>query len=295
MRVGVVILPEHSWREACPRWRAVEDLGFAHGWTYDHMAWRSLAGGPWLGTATTLAAAATATSRIELGTFVSSPNFRHPVPWSREVMALDDLSEGRFLCGVGAGAVDVDATMLGRPVLSPRERFVRLTEFVELLDRLLTEDHVDYRGTYFQACDARTRPGCVRRPRVPLIVAGSGPRALRLAARLGDGWVTTGAMDAADEREWWCGVERLALVMDEQRTTPGFRRHLSLDACPGYSLSSVTRFEDMAGRAAELGFTDVIVHFPRREGVYAGQEEVLEAVAQSRVSDERGTSGSALA
>jgi hypothetical protein len=40
-----------------------------------------------------------------------------------------------------------------------------------------------------------------------------------------------------------------------------------LDSCPGYSLSSAARFEDMANRAAELGFTDVIVHFPRADGV----------------------------
>jgi hypothetical protein len=42
---------------------------------------------------------------------------------------------------------------------------------------------------------------------------------------------------------------------------------VSLDGCPGYSLSSAARFEDMASRAAELGFTDVIVHFPRADGV----------------------------
>jgi alkanesulfonate monooxygenase SsuD/methylene tetrahydromethanopterin reductase-like flavin-dependent oxidoreductase (luciferase family) len=292
MRVGVVVLPEHTWPEARARWRAVEALGFDHAWTYDHMAWRSLAGGPWFGTAATLAAAATVTSRIGLGTFVTSPNFRHPVPWAREVMALDDISGGRFLCGVGAGAVDVDAVMLGREVLSPRARADRMTEFVELLDRLLTEDHVDYRGAYFTAKDARTVPGCVRRPRVPLIVAGSGPRTQRLARRLGDGWVTIGPENADGERQWWAGVERLAARMDELAPGPGFQRHLSLDACPGYSLSSPDRFEDMQGRAVELGFTDVIVHHPRRAGVYAGRVETLEAVAQLRASSASGSEGS---
>jgi len=95
MRVGVVILPEYPWAEAAHRWQAVEELGFDHAWTYDHLAWRSLADGPWYGTVPTLAAAATVTSRIGLGTWVLSPNFRHPVPWAREVMALDDLSGGR--------------------------------------------------------------------------------------------------------------------------------------------------------------------------------------------------------
>jgi alkanesulfonate monooxygenase SsuD/methylene tetrahydromethanopterin reductase-like flavin-dependent oxidoreductase (luciferase family) len=287
VRIGVVILPEHTWPEARARWRAVEELGFDHAWAYDHMAWRTLAGGPWLGTAATLAAAATCTSRIGLGTFVTSPNFRHPVPWSREVMALDDISGGRFLCGVGAGATDVDATMLGRPVLAPRERVDRLAEFVELLDHVLTQDHVDYAGTYFTAEDARSAPGCVRRPRVPLIVAGSGPRTLRLARRFGDGWVTIGPAGAADERNWWSGVENLAARMDELKPPADFQRHLSLDSCPGYSLTSAARFEDMRGRACDLGFTDVIVHYPRAEGVYAGRTEVLESVARLRADSLR--------
>ncbi|WP_432185254.1 LLM class flavin-dependent oxidoreductase [Streptomyces tendae] len=281
MRIGVVILPEYTWPEARSRWREVEALGFDHAWTYDHMAWRTLAGGPWLGTAATLAAAATCTSRIGLGTFVTSPNFRHPVPWSREVMALDDISGGRFLCGVGAGATDIDATMLGRPVLPPRARVDRMTEFVELLDQLLRRDHVDYDGAYFTARDARTAPGGIR-PRVPLIVAGSGPRTLRLARRLGEGWVTIGPADAEDEREWWSGVEKLAARMDELGPPPGFQRHLSLDSCPGYSLSSEARFEDMRGRAHALGFTDVIVHYPRATGVYAGRTATLESVAPRR-------------
>ncbi|MGW3340499.1 LLM class flavin-dependent oxidoreductase [Streptomyces seoulensis] len=292
MRVGVVVLPEYTWPEARARWRAVEELGFDHAWTYDHLAWRSLAGEPWLGTVATLAAAAAVTSRIGLGTFVTSPNFRHPVPWSREVMALDEISGGRFLCGVGAGATDVDAVMLGRPPLSPKARVDRMTEFTGLLDRLLREDHVDFTGEYFTAVDARTVSGRVRRPRVPLIVAGSGPRTLRLARRLGDGWVTIGPEGADGEDRWWAGVERLAGYMDELKPEPGFQRHLSLDACPGYSLSSAARFAEMRERAAALGFTDVIVHHPRAEGVYAGRVAVLEEVAQLRAGAAGGAEGS---
>ena len=51
----------------------------------------------------TLTAAAMATRRIRLGTFVASPNFRHPVHFAREIIALDDISDGRLLLGVGVG------------------------------------------------------------------------------------------------------------------------------------------------------------------------------------------------
>jgi Luciferase-like monooxygenase len=157
----------------------------------------------------------------------------------------------------------------------------RLTEFVELLDLLLTSDHVTYEAAYYIARDARTLPGCVRRPRVPLLVAAGGACGQRLALRLGDGWITNGPREVRSEDEWWSGLAGLARAMDASRPPDGFRRLLSLDSCPGYSLSSAARFEGMAGRAAELGFTDVIVHVPRADGVYAGREETLAQVARS--------------
>ncbi len=73
-----------------------------HAWTYDHLTWRNLRDGPWFGAVPTLAAAALVTSRIRLGTLVASANFRHPVPFAKELMTLDDLSHGRFTLGVGA-------------------------------------------------------------------------------------------------------------------------------------------------------------------------------------------------
>ena len=70
---------------------------------------------------------------------VASPNFRHPVPFARELLALDDISGGRLVVGIGAGGVGWDATTLGNEPWSPAERAGRFEEFVELLDRLLRE------------------------------------------------------------------------------------------------------------------------------------------------------------
>lgn len=58
MRVGVVILPQFSAVETRRRWKSLETRGFAHGWTYDHLAWRDLADEPWYSTVPTLATAA---------------------------------------------------------------------------------------------------------------------------------------------------------------------------------------------------------------------------------------------
>jgi alkanesulfonate monooxygenase SsuD/methylene tetrahydromethanopterin reductase-like flavin-dependent oxidoreductase (luciferase family) len=277
LRVGIVILPDLRWADASKRWRRAEEYGFDHAWTYDHLAWRDLADGPWFDSMATLTAAACATSRIRLGTLVASPNFRHPVHFAREVTALDDISGGRLSLGLGAGAAapSFDALVLGQPDLTPRERVDRFGEFVELLDRLLTNDRTDWHGTYYDAVDARSTPGCVQQPRVPFVMAANGKRSMGLAARFGQAWITMGGK--ADELEdWWASVADRAARYEGEGD-----RYLMLDSAPRFSLSSVAFFEEQVERARGLGFTDVITHWPRSSSWYAGDEAVLDEVATS--------------
>jgi alkanesulfonate monooxygenase SsuD/methylene tetrahydromethanopterin reductase-like flavin-dependent oxidoreductase (luciferase family) len=285
MRYGIVILADRRWQESARRWRLAEEYGFDHAWTYDHLGWRDLVDGPWFDAVPTLTAAATVTSRIALGTLVASPNFRHPVSFARQVTALDDISGGRLLLGLGAGAggASFDAAVLGDPPLTVRERADRFAEFTELLDLLLREDHVSWRGRYYAAVDARNLPGCVQRPRVPFVVAANGRRGIGIAARFGEGWVTMGAR-ADDLAGWWQSLAEAAGRLDEALAAAGrepgqMRRYLSLDASGTFALTSAGYFDDAVGRAAELGFTDVVTHWPRQTGWYAGDESVLETVA----------------
>ena len=135
MRLGVIVLPEQRWADAAHRWRRLDEWGFDTAWTYDHLAWRSLAYGPWFATVPTLTAAA---------------------------------------------------------------------------------------------------------------LAG-------------------GRMDSA--------------LADAGRSPGDLERYLSLDASGAFGLSSVDHLRDAVGRAQGLGFTEVVVHWPRADGVYEGSEAVLEAVA----------------
>ena len=283
MRFGIVILPDQPWAVARERWQRAEDYGFDSAWTYDHLGWRDLVDGPWYDAMTTLTAAALVTSTIRLGTLVASPNFRHPAAFAREIISLDDVSDGRLTVGIGAGTADFDARVLGVEPLSPRQRMDRFAEFVELLDRLLRERRATYEGEYFRAVDARAQPGCIQQPRVPFLVAANGPRAMKLAARYGAGWVTTGPQ-TDDLAGWWRGVaesmDAFAEVLARQgKPTDSVGRALHLDSAPVFSLSSVAAFTDAAGQAGELGFTEVITHWPRASSWYAGSESVLEAVA----------------
>jgi len=288
MRHGIVILPQDPWPEARRRWQRAEELGFDHAWTYDHLSWRSLASEPWGATLPTLTAAATVTSRIRLGTFVASPNFRHPVPFAKELATVDEISGGRFLLGVGSGGTGFDAFVLGQAELTARERHERFVEFVALLDELLRfeppgSEGISAEGRWFQAHEARMVGLPSQQPRMPFVLAANGPKGLALVAERAQGWVTTGKSEAGGE-DWWKGVAELSARLDESLEAAGrerasLDRYLSFDSAAVYSLESVGAFDDMVGRAAELGFTDVISHWPRRDGIYTGSESVLEEVA----------------
>jgi alkanesulfonate monooxygenase SsuD/methylene tetrahydromethanopterin reductase-like flavin-dependent oxidoreductase (luciferase family) len=292
MRHGIVILPQEPWAEARRKWQAAEELGFDHAWTYDHLSWRSLADQPWYATIPTLTAAAVATSTMRLGTFVASPNFRHPVPFAKEVATLDDISGGRVLLGVGSGGTGFDAFVLGQPQYTARQRHERYVEFVAALDELLRFEQpgsggIDFESEWFTARHARMVGEPVQRPRMPMILAANGPKGLAMVAERADGWVTTGP-EGTPEEEWWAALATLASRLDDGLERHGrdprtLDRYLSLDSEDAYFLESVGRFQDAVGRAEALGFTDVISHWPRDDGIYAGDEAVLiEAASRFR-------------
>lgn len=284
MRVGVSLLPEHPWDLDVQRWQRAERYGFDHAWTFDHLAWRSLADSPWYATIPTLVAAALSTTTLRLGTWVTTPNFRHPVPLAKELITLDTMSGGRLNVGIGAGAAGFDASVLGQPELTKGAASRRFTEFVTLLDLLLRQSVTSWEGEWFTAVEARNIPGPVQSPRPPLLVAANGPKGMRLALTQGDGWITLGSAErGADVATWWAGVEEASRRFDVvagSLETPraGLRRYLNVEALSGI-LTSVEAFRDCIGRADELGFTDVVLAWPRPSEPFAGDEQFLDDVA----------------
>ncbi|MFC9327325.1 LLM class flavin-dependent oxidoreductase [Kitasatospora sp. NPDC057015] len=287
LRVGVLILPATRWPAGGEAWRLADEMGFAHAWTYDHLAWRDLLDQRWFAAVPTLAAAAVTTRRIGLGTLVTSPNFRHPVPLVKEALTLSDLSGGRFVLGVGAGAGGPDATVLGRPEPGPVERAERFAEFTALTDRLLREPVLDHTGRHFRARSARTDPDQGPGRALPLAVAAGGPAGMRIAVRHADIWVSNGSSprpglvapsvtpDLAARQ-----LRRVEEICTDLGRPPASLRRLVLDSNrTDPPLASVAAFEEAAGRYLEAGFTDLVVPFPRTEPPYAGDLRVLERIA----------------
>jgi probable F420-dependent oxidoreductase len=173
-----------------------ERLGYDSVWISDHF-FLSLAryGGPdelqgSLEPMTTLAGIATRTSRIRIGTLVACAPFRHPSILAKMSAAIDLVSGGRFELGLGAGWYEEEFGAFGFPFGTVGERFSVLEETLEVVGRLFrAEDPVSFEGERFRLHDALLRP----RPASPVplwLGAKGGPRSLRLAARLADGWNT---------------------------------------------------------------------------------------------------------
>ena len=269
LAVGVVLLPDLRWPDALARWREAEERGFTTAWTYDHLSWRSLRDGPWLGCVPLLAAVAARTTTLRLGTLVTSPNYRHPAMLAKDAMTLDEISGGRFDLGIGAGGTGFDAQVLGQEPPDPPTRAARFAEFVDALDVMLREPATSYRGEFFTAIESRIYPGCVQRPRVPFTVAAAGPRALAVAAQHAQAWVTFGPVGGNPTPQQWydglaaqvAGLHRACADVD--REPDELRRLVLVSLDLGWAQQSVAAWDDLCQRLAALGFTDVVVHWPR--------------------------------
>ncbi|MEV6591685.1 LLM class flavin-dependent oxidoreductase [Streptomyces acidicola] len=269
--LSCLVLPDQAPAEFLARVRDAEQAGARTVWTYDHLSWRDLADGPWFSTVPLLAAAAGATSTVRLGAQVATPNFRHPVPFAKEVMTLDHMAAGRLELGVGAGAEDADARVLGQAPLTRKERSNRFEEWATLLATLLEQDRTDFRGSFYSAEDARMIPGCVQQPRVPLTVAATGPRSMRLAALLGSAWVTYGPYrQSLAPQEWLAAIaeqnQSLGKVIAEVAPGKEIRRIAQVALDETRPFGDADTYRQFAEDVAAAGFDELTVHWPRPDG-----------------------------
>jgi F420-dependent oxidoreductase-like protein len=136
----------------------------------------------------TLGALAVQTSRIRLGTLVTSATFRHPGPLAIAVAQVDAMSRGRVEFGLGGGWFQEEHTAYGIPFPPLGERFERLEEQLEIITGLWTASGpYRFTGKHYQVVDSPALPKPVQSPRPPIIVGGKGPkRTPALAARYAD-------------------------------------------------------------------------------------------------------------
>jgi alkanesulfonate monooxygenase SsuD/methylene tetrahydromethanopterin reductase-like flavin-dependent oxidoreductase (luciferase family) len=181
VRFGVFGGPARDWAAMLEWVRAVEELGFDSYWAGDHPVEFPFDG--W----THLAAMATATRRIRLGSLVTFPLYRHPLVLARQVADVDRLSGGRVVLGLGIGDAPREFAQLGLNYGPPRERQEMLDEALQVLPPLLAGQTVSHAGRHVRLDEARLSPPALQLPHVPILIAGGGERVtLQRVARHAD-------------------------------------------------------------------------------------------------------------
>jgi len=209
VRIGVILPIGHqesldrpfSYGEIRAFAQRAEEAGFDSVWLYDHLLYRR-PGKPTTGVweATIIwAALAEATSRVELGALVLCTAFRNPSVTAKLAATLDEVSGGRITLGLGAGWHEPEFAAFGIPF---DHRVSRFEEACKIIVPLVREGKVDFQGQYYSAPDCEILPRPSRR--IPVLIAGNGPRMLQITARYADQWNTA----------WLGSVEALAPYRD---------------------------------------------------------------------------------
>jgi len=140
---------------------------------------------PFFDTLTCLAFLAGCTEKIQLGMSVMVMPYRHPLHWAKIATTIDQLSTGRLIMGVGVGWMEEEFAAMNAPF---KERGKVSDEQLTLLKQLWTEEHITFRGNYYQVDDIAFNPKPYQKPRIPIWVGGEGKYAQRRAGRFGDAW-----------------------------------------------------------------------------------------------------------
>ena len=167
-----------------------EQLEFDTLWFGDHFSKDEAGGGDptgWWEMWSMLTAIAAVTNRIQVGAFVTCALFRNPGVTAKQAEAVDEISDGRFFLGLGAGWNERDFSSFGLPF---DKRVSRFEEALKIISALMRDGHADFQGTYYQANDAFNTPRSARGANggPPIMIGGKGPRMLDLVARYADIW-----------------------------------------------------------------------------------------------------------
>src|ERR687894_2218843 len=164
---------------------AAEDLGFRALSANDHLLFPR----PWLDGPTALAAVLAVTRRVDLVTTVALPVVRGPVPLAKSLAAIDLLSGGRLVVGVGPGSSARDYAAVGIPF---EERWKRLEEAVRAMRAFWLREDSSFKGEFYSTEGIVLKPYPAQQPSPPIWIGSWGSDAgLRRTARLGDGWLAS--------------------------------------------------------------------------------------------------------
>lgn|GEM_PF-1178449 len=196
-KIGVFINPEAATTAGAilEQARAADRQGFDSVWLGDHLIdYRGghVAEGP-LESFTLMTAIGAVTSRIRLAWGMLNPSFRNPAVLAKMLATLDQITQGRVICSLGAGWLKPEYEAYDVPFIDDHdERIAHEREVAQLLKRLWTHpapETVTFEGEYVRVRDLAFNPVPYQSPHPPIWIGGDSEATFALALELGDGWV----------------------------------------------------------------------------------------------------------
>jgi len=254
LRFGMKLSGQDTTIEALRTvWRLADESGFDHVWDFDHFASIG-AGGPdrpvYEGWALQ-AAMAEATKRVRIGCMVTGNTYRNPALLAKLAVTVDHLSGGRLEFGIGAAWAAIEHSMYGIEGLD--HRVGRLSESLQIIRSLWTEERTNFDGRYYKMTDAIANPKPIQKPYPPIWIGASGPSTIRLVARHADVWnIGGGEPDRVSE---------LIQILEEACTAIGrdsseIRRSIQMRWDGG----DAPKLVEQCARYHELGITEQIIY-----------------------------------
>ena len=249
--------------------QALEARGFESLWAAEHSHIPLSRKSPWGGGGelpkqyydvmdpfVSLTAAAAATKTLKVGTGVCLVNQRDPIQTAKLVASIDQVSNGRFLFGIGNGW-NQDEMENHRTVFATRHKLVR--ERIEAMKEIWTKPKAEYHGEFVNFDPMMTWPKPVQKPHPPVIVGGAYPYAARRAVRYGDGWIPLAARPGQYGDVFDYVPKFRAMLTEAGRDAAAFP----------ISLFGSTEDADTLKRYRDLGIVRVVISLP------AAKEDVL--------------------
>jgi alkanesulfonate monooxygenase SsuD/methylene tetrahydromethanopterin reductase-like flavin-dependent oxidoreductase (luciferase family) len=294
LRFSVLVLPNVAWPELLRRCKHVEDLGFDSIGLADHLTDWAGGKGPWFELWSHVAAVAQATSRIRLSTLVAQIPLRNPALFALQALTTDHISGGRLDVGLGTGLeIDPSYRMMGIENWSAKERVARFGEYVEIVDKLLSQEETTFQGRFYKTDAAALRPRPVQSPRPPIIIAAMGPVMLGHAARHADIWnsisfAKTFEAQMEETRQRVSAIDaRCARIERDPKTLR--RSYLMFDPTARSSggkiayYDSVDACRQMVKQVMALGISDIGFYYPMLDN----QVPVFERIARDLLPELR--------
>ena len=288
LRFSVLVLPNVAWPELLRRCRQVEELGFDSVGLADHLVDWAGGKGPWFELWAQLSASAQATSRVRLTTLVAQIPLRNPAMFALQALTADHISGGRLDVGLGIGLeIDPSYRMMGIENWSVKERVARFGEYVEIVDRLLSQEETSFKGRYYQVDAAALRPRPVQSPRPPIVIAAMGPLMLGHAARHADVWnsisfAKTFEAQLEETRSRVAAIDKRCAAIG--RDPASLRRsYLMFDPTARSSGGTIKYYESeetfirMVEQVIALGISEIGFYYP----ILAEQAPMFERIARN--------------